>query len=721
MRIVSLLSCVLLSTIHVFAQYRNPFLNKSYTLYADSMATYMLKILTTKEKCAELAGPKNYIGIAMRSIVTGKGIPATPMGAYSNKVIPSLYFSDGPRGITAGKHHTVFPVPICCAATWDVNLQYRIGEAMGIEADTSGIGIVAAPCMNILRHPANGRAQEAFGEDPFLTAQMAVQLMMGIQSKGVMATAKHFALNSIENTRYTLDVRIDERSLHEVYLPHFKTCVDSGIASIMSSYNKVNGSYCAENRYLLNDVLRKQWGFKGFVHSDWQFGVYHTEQALHAGLNMEMMRPVQYTYPKINNAFINNSSSENRIDSLLYDILFTKYLFKKYKEEISYSIGDHRKLAYLAARDGAVLLKNENAILPLNRDSVKHIVLIGSLIHAANDGDKGSSAVSNTSYVSAGIAYKDYAKINNIHLTCIKGKSKNQIDAACAKADVIIVLAGYRYDEEGEYVSLRGKARKNPYKKPMGAFGKIGRGGDRSSLSLKERDQFIFDCLQDKKQPIIVHAIGGSAFTCNTWLPSIDALFMHWYYGQEGARCLPRFIFGEINPSGKLPVSFVKNESDLPFFPLKSDTITYHYYHGYTWLDIYKIDPQFAFGYGLSYSSFTISAPTISKNIYSSKDTIQVQVIVSNNSNRDGFETVQLYASSNLATEANSVKKLVAFKKVFLEKGTSCNVSFSITTEQFTYYDVLSHQMRVSNGSYMLFAGNSSRNIDLKATSFEIR
>jgi beta-glucosidase len=724
MRIVLLLFIVVCGKVSAQSSFpTNPFTDAVAVHYADSMTRLKLQELSLEEKCKEMAGPKNFVALNMKTLFTGKGMAITPIGGNSKRGIPSIYFTDGPRGVIVGKNKTGFPVPMARAATWNVELEQKIGMAIADEVRVEEAGLIGTPCMNILRHPANGRAQEGFGEDPHLVGQMALHLMQGIQSRGVMATAKHFALNSLENSRYTVNVKIDERTLQEVYLPHFKLCIDNGVASVMSAYNKVNGQYCGENNHLLNDVLRKQWGFRGFVHSDWEKGVYSTAPSIRAGMNVEMMIPKFYKYSVVNRAIQTGALRLSQIDSLIYPTMFTKFLFDYLQHRVKLTnTTNHKQLAYQAAAESAVLLKNENHFLPLQHDKVKTIAIVGSLLESQNEGDHGSSYVRNKHYTSLLAAFTAYANANHIILLHDDGRNVKRLQSICKKADVVVVIAGYRFDEEGEYVSRTGKPRKDPYKRPYGVFGTIGVGGDRPSLSLKQRDIALLNNVTSVTKNVVVNLIGGSAITMEEWKEKVPAIMMNWYYGCEGAKTIPQLLFGEINPSGKLPFTIPVSEKDLPDFPLKADSITYGYYHGYTLLDKMQIKPAFSFGFGLNYADFQISnVRLLNPSSMLQGDTLVLECTIANNGSVKGAEVLQLYVGSEDKHVDHPVKLLRSFVKSNLGANESSAVTFRVPIKQLAYYDVETKSWVVAKGEYNAWITNSSDVSHVKAIPFSIR
>jgi beta-glucosidase len=323
------------------------------------------------------------------------GRPYRAGGGIERLNVPAFYFTDGPRGVARG-NSTCFPCSMARGATFDPDLEKRIGEIIGMEARAQGCNLSGAVCFNLLRHPAWGRAQETYGEDPHHLGEMGAALATGIQTHNVVATIKHFAVNSMENARFFVNVEIDERSLHEVYLPHFKSAVDAGCASVMSAYNKLNGEYCGQNRHLLTDILREEWGFEGFVHSDWVMGVYQTYGAV-AGLDIENPEPRVFGRNLIEDVELGKIDPQI-VDQACRRILSVMYRFACAPDPLpDYHMNmvaqpEHIAVALEAAEKSAVLLKN-NSVLPFAKEKITKLAVLGRLASLENTGDNGSSRV----------------------------------------------------------------------------------------------------------------------------------------------------------------------------------------------------------------------------------------------------------------------------------------------------------------------------------------
>jgi len=368
--------------------------------------------------------------------------------------IPGIKFSDGPAGVVMGNASTCFPVSMARGATWDPDLERQVGEAMGREARALGANLFGGVCINLLRHPAWGRSQETYGEDPVLLSKMGVAFVEGLQ-KHVMACVKHYALNSMENSRYKIDVDIDERSLRELYLPHFKACIDAGAAAVMSAYNQVRGSYCGENTLLLTSILREEWGFKGIVISDFVHGFYDAKRAVEAGLDIEM--PIEGHYGKNLVALVKGGDiREALIDKSIMRILSTKMRFSKletngewYGKQVVAST-EHSQLARIVAQKSTVLLKNAHAILPLDPLKLSSLVVVGSLATMENIGEmKGSSHVYPPYVITPLMGIVSFLPAY-VRVSYFPALDSEQATKLVQEADAGIVVVGLTSNDEGE-------------------------------------------------------------------------------------------------------------------------------------------------------------------------------------------------------------------------------------------------------------------------------
>ncbi len=687
----------------------------------EQQAALLLSQMTLKEKANEMHGEglkKLVIGILTR----GHLLPVHA-GGSKRLGIPSISFTDGPRGVGTAVS-TNFPVTMARGASWDADLEKRIGEAMGTEARCAGANYSGAVCINLLRHPSWGRSQETYGEDPWHLGEMGSALVTGIQKHNVMACLKHFALNSIENSRFLIDVNVDERSLHEVYLPHFKKCIEAGAASVMTAYNKVGGEYCGENKYLLSNVLRNEWGFRGFITSDWFWGVRNTEKGIKAGMNVEMPSKKFYKFSKIKKLLNEGKITMEDIDKLALPFIRTKLEWASRKDFMNYTknllaCDAHRNLARETAEKSAVLLKNENVILPLKKDAIRKLAIVGSVAKTKNDGDHASSKVKSPYVVTPYDGIKNYLG-SEVEILYAGENDLEGIRRISREADAVIVVAGFKYTEEGEYIHLLGK-RSKPGKLPLLAKLGIASKGDRVPLALHERDLKVIKVVTSVTDKAIVCLAGGGAITMEGWKEKVSAILMTFYNGMEGGNALARILFGDVSPSGKLPFTIPQNESDLPFFDSYADKIAYEYYHGYTLFDKFKKKPAFPFGFGLSYTTFFYSnLQVLTAVVKAHNDVVRISVDVENTGSVSGEEIIQVYIGFSKSKIDRPVKLLRGFKKIWLTPGEKKTASFEIKTADLSYYDVLSGCWMVELMEHEVFAGKSSVEEDLPGAVFTV-
>jgi len=684
----------------------------------DQLTDETLANMSLREKVAQLSGdggPQFLLRLGINVLLLGR-FPNTYAGRNDRLRIPPFSFSDGPRGVVIGKA-TCFPVAIARAASWDVNLEQRVGNAIGQEVRAVGANYFGGLCINLLRHPAWGRAQECYGEDPHLTGMMGVALLQSVQRHNVMVCAKHFAANSIENSRFYVDVKVDRRSLHEVYFPHFKKCVDGGVASLMSAYNKFNGEYCGHNEYLLNDVLRKQWGFKGFVTSDWLWGIYETCQPVVAGMDVEMPY-ARHFGNKLVKAVQRGDVREELVTRNARRVLRTKLDFISRADVQTYEpsllvCDAHRALAQEAAEKSMVLLKNDHQFLPLDKNKVKKIAVIGELANEKNMGDHGSSRVSPPSVVSLLEGLHAYGKQQGLDIFFDDGKNIHQSAALARQADVVVVVAGYRHNDEGENLASNHKP---------GGKHKPAIGGDRPSLSLHQTEIELIRHVADANSNILVTLVGGSAIITSEWDNKVKSILMAWYPGMEGGHAWARILFGEANPSGKLPVSIPKKSEDLVSFDPFAETAAYGYYHGYTHLDKQRVEPAYPFGFGLSYTSFNYMMLTLDQQEWltdaKGEDRIlTVGVQIKNTGAMAGEEVVQLYIGFEKVAQKTGIERhpklLKGFKKISLAPGEDAIVSFDLSLEDLKRFDPVTESWMLDEGEYHIMVGSSSCHQDL--------
>ena len=655
----------------------------------------LLDEMTLKEKVRLMQG--HAMGVTVKNTLT-KGRyyngEAYPAGGCKRLGIPPVLFTDGPRGIVMGKC-TCFPVSMLRGATFDDELEYEIGKIFAKEASALGANLYAGVCINLLRNPMWGRAQETYGEDPFLLGKMGAALTRAMQESGIIACPKHYALNSIEDLRFKVDAKADARTLHEGYLPHFKKCIDAGAMSIMGAYNKVNGTYACENKDLLTDILRDMWGFEGFSLSDFFYGIYDAVRSVKAGMDMEM--PYYFRYAVLNSKLKKGELTEDDINlsagRILRALIKTQVNYKKHTKSVILS-KEHTDLARKTAGKGTVLLKNNNNILPLA--SGKKIAVVGRYADKVNVGDHGSSNVFSPYAVTAyeGIRNRFGAENVTVYNGCDTAKAK----AAVNGADYIVSCVGSDWLQEGEFLVNLGNVKKKPK----------GSGGDRADLRIPAEDVELIKAMSATGKKLIVNIMGGSAYVIKEWTDKADAILFSFYSGLEGGNALADVLSGDVNPGGKLPFTIACNDNDYPAFLHIADKereIDYGYYHGYTLMDKKNIEPQYPFGFGLSYTDFEVSDCTAEK----SGDKITVAANVKNIGKVSGDEVVQVYVSSNNKDEDRPVKLLKGFKRVSVEAGETVRAEIEVSVDDIKFFDPESSVWKVDE-SYTVLIGTDSRN-----------
>ena len=556
------------------------------------------------------------------------------------------------------------------AASWNTNLEYEVHDVISKEMRANKTNYAATPCINLLRHPGWGRAQETYGEDPWLLGEFGVAAVKGIEKNNVMACPKHFALNSIENSRWVIDVSVDERTLREVYLPHFKKVIKEGKpASIMSAYNKVRGKYSGSNEELLTNILRNEWGFNGFISTDWMYGIYNGVEAINAGLNVEMPWQDEYSYNTIRNGLEEGKITLENIDELVLSTLKTRLKYAFSYDSIDYNHElilnkSHVNLARKVAEESMVLIKNEN-ILPFKLKENLKIGVIGRLADTENTGDLGSSN-SNPPYVVTPFqGIKNYHINNNNKVYFDRADDINKSIELAKELDQVILIVGYDYSDEGEYIMSRGQMLKSAEAKKL--IGAKGVGGDRLTLKLRDEDEILINEISKVNDNIVVVYVGGSAIDMSSWESNVPSIIFSWYSGMEGGNALAKIIYGEINPSGKLPFTIAKNSIDYPYFNPYTDTITYGYYHGYTLFEKFKKEIAYPFGYGLSYSNFKYENFDFN-NVVNEDSTLIFSVDLTNISDVGGKEISQFYVGFENSEIDRPVKLLRDFKNNLLNK-----------------------------------------------------
>jgi len=784
------------------------------------------------------------------SMLGGTGFESKPVPRLG---IPSLNMTDGPVGVRWGKS-TAFPSSIAMAATWQPSLIRLVGDALGLEARAKGRNMLLGPCININRVPVGGRSFESFGEDPYLMSRMAVEYIKGVQAHNVIACVKHFAANNQEFERTTIDEKVDERTLREIYLPAFRAAVaEGGALSVMSAYNKLNGHWCSENRRLLTDILKNEWGFKGFVVSDWG-AVHSTVPTADAGLDIEMPTGEFLNESLLLPAVKNGTVGEPVIDDKIMRLLRAMYmagLFEPHGAPDTAVVNSpaHRSLARAVESAGIVLLKNVNNVLPVDPSRMHSIAVIGPNAPVARTGGGGSAFVTAPYGVSPleGITSRAAGKVavrfapgclmpGEVHavesnalrppsaaeeMTGLQGEyfanqefrgipALTRIDREIAfdwggdspakglpqehfsvrwtgsiippetgeyalsirsdDGSRLYVNGELFIDNWGDHAGLtksrlisleKGRAlavKLEYYQSKGGALVRLGwdrvhndllasaveaagksdmaivcvgnsneietEGVDRASLALPAGQDELVEAVS-KTNPRTVVVLTTGAPVLMPWVDRVAGIVQVWFGGQEEGNALADVLFGDVNPSGKLPVTFPRAWEDTPAlgsYPGREGKTDYAegIFVGYRHYDREKKEVLFPFGHGLSYTRFEYGPLTVSAPPGGSKYAREVGLELTNTGDRPGTEIVQIYVSGSHAPVVRPPRELKAFAGVQLIPGEKKTVRLNLDESSFAYVDAASGKWTVAPGTFEILAGSSSRDIRSRATT-EIR
>lgn len=622
---------------------------------------------------------------------------------YTNPIerlgIRSFAMHDGPHGIRVDREGkikaTYFPSAICRAATWNLDLSEKFGIAIAQEIRDVGAHMLLAPGLNIQRTPMCGRTFEYQSEDPYLNKRLAVAVVKGVQSQRVAACIKHFICNNQETNRFTVSSEVSERALQEIYYPAFKASVKEADAwSVMSCYNKLNGTYGAENKHLLKDVLMNEWGFRGFVVTDWaatRWGM-STENCVNAGLTLEMPAPVKYSVTKMSKAYKEGKFTLEAINENIKRLLRVMFLVGLFDDENTLPKGnrntpEHQSVTREIAEEGVVLLKNTGNILPIKLEKVKEIAIIGPTANKRTYLGGGSSD---------NFPPYEVKPIDGIKEKC---NNKVKITNTPLEADITLLFVGLKHKEGGDAEHW-----------------------DKNSFSLPEKQiELITKTVEENKNTIVIN-ISGSPVSMIEWIDNVPAVIQAWYGGMEAGNAIAAIIFGEVNPSGKLPITFPKRLSDSPAhvsdrtYP-GNEKVFYEegIFVGYRHFDTKEIDPLFPFGHGLSYNEYIYENLEISQEKISGNEKFFVTLDVINTGDRLGAEVVQLYIQDVKCSVERPIKELKGFKKIKLESNEKKSVKFEITKDDLSFFDEKSNDWKAEKGKFNILIGSSSRDIRLQA------
>ena len=653
--------------------------------------------------------------------------------------IPEMWMSDGPHGIRAEKlwdewddagwtsdSCTAFPALTCLAATWNPTLADTYGQAVGEEARYRNKAVLLGPGVNIYRTPLNGRNFEYMGEDPFLASAMVVPYIQGVQRNGVAACVKHFAVNDQETDRFNVEVKIDDRTLHEIHLPAFKAAVhDGGVWAVMGSYSIYKGQHCCHNQYLLRDLLKRDWGFDGVVISDWG-GTHDTREAALNGLDMEMGSWTNGLTLSWSNAYNEYFLADpflellrsKEIDEEIVNDKARRILRLMFRTTMnpdrpygSFATKEHALIGRKIAQEGIVLLKNQDNLLPLDPKQPRKILVVGENAKKMMTLGGGSSelkvkyeisplqGIENYFSPASQVTYAEgYSSVptQNRHALLLEA-----VDAA-RKADVVIFVGGLNKNENQDC-----------------------EGADRRSLNLPYGQDELIGELARVNRNLVAVIISGNAVAM-PWVNEVPAIVEAWYGGTEAGNAIASVLAGEVNPSGKLPFTFPVRLEDNPAialdaYPGDGKQVEYKegIFVGYRWNDRERIKPLFCFGHGLSYTTFEYGKVTAEGRQMGPDGTITVSVPVKNTGSRAGAEIVQLYVSDLKSSLPRPVKELKGFRKITLQPGQEQTVSFTIDRKALSFYDDTKQDWVAEPGAFEALVGASACDIRGKA-AFEL-
>jgi len=619
--------------------------------------------------------------------------------------LPELTVSDGPHGVrrvadvkdlvAASLPATCFPTASCMASTWDVELIHAMGQALAEECIALKVDVILGPGANMKRTPLGGRNFEYYSEDPYLAGQMAASFIAGVQSKGVGTSIKHFATNNQEFQRLTISSEVDERTLREIYLPAFETAIKKAKPwTVMCAYNKLNGTYCSENHRLLVDILKDEWGFEGFVVSDW--GAVHDRVAsLKGGLDLEMPGPKERRVNAVVEAVCSGALGESVLDESVRRILSIVFKAAETSKGGSFDTAAHHALARRIAAEGMVLLKN-NGILPLKEQ--QHIAVIGRAAEEAHFQGGGSSHINP---IQVDNPFKELQKsAGDTELTYAEGYpagtafDQELIDRA--------VEVAHTADVALLYIALPGFKESEGY--------------DRADLDLTPQQVALIKAVTAVQPRTVVILNNGAPVVMSEWIDGTAAVLEAWMMGQAGGGAIADVLYGKVNPSGRLAETYPLKLVDTPAFinfPGGNGEVRYGegIFIGYRYYDAKEVPVQFSFGYGMSYTTFTYKNPKVSVASFRDVDGLTVSVDVTNTGKVAGKEVVQVYVHDHKSRLVRPPKELKGFTKIELQPGETKTVTLVLDFRAFAYYHPAYQQWITEDGEFAILIGASSSDI----------
>ncbi len=659
---------------------------------------------------------RNIRKIISKMTLEEKASMCSGQGFWNTKIIdrlniPSITMTDGPHGVRKQQEEKIFggiqaicfPTGSALASSWDRKLLEKVGIALGEECQTEKVSILLGPSANIKRSPLCGRNFEYYSEDPYLSSELAKNYIKGLQSQGVGASIKHFAVNNQEERRLTLDAGIDERALREIYLASFEAAVkESQPWTVMCAYNKVNGTYCSENKYLLVDILRGEWGFKGFVVSDWG-AVNERVEGLKAGLELEMPSSHGIGTEEIIKAIKTGKLDEAVLDSAVEKLLTVIFkVVDSQRKDFIYDREAHHKLARGVARECMVLLKNENNILPIKKENA--IAIIGAF-------------AKNPRYQGGGSSHINSYRVENAY---------DEIKKIAGESTEILYAEGYKIDSDEVNEDLVSEAIKIAKKADVAViFAGLpekyeSEGYDRKHLKIPSSHTALIEAVVEVNNNTVVVLSNGSPVEM-PWLNKVKAVLESYLGGQAGGGAVADILFGIVNPCGKLAETFPDKLSHNPSyinFPGERNRVEYRegIFIGYRYYDIKDIEPLFPFGYGLSYTNFSYTGILVDKKSISDNEKVNIKVSVKNTGKIKGKEIIQLYVRDIESSVIRPEKELKGFAKVEFDVGEEKDITFTLDKRAFAYYNVDIKDWHVESGDFEILVGSSSRDIALKET-----
>jgi len=665
---------------------------------AMAKADSLVKLMTTEEKIRLIGGTKYFYTHGVERLG-----------------IDSLYLVDGTMGVNLRHEYmeaiynnpidstTAFPAAMALAATWNTKLAYHYAKSIGEQCRAVGAHVLLAPGFNIYRHAQSGRNYEYFGEDPYLISRIIEQYVVGVQETGVVATLKHFVANNTDHYRRQSNSIVSERALHEIYMPAFKAGINAGALAVMTAYNQLNGQWCGQSPYVIDTLLQQQLGFKWLVMTDW-WSVYDGEKVIKSGQHLEMPSSdaTANAQALLDSGLIEMEDIENMVKHLVgTSLAMDLYNLPQETQKYLSRFKEHEKVAIETAREGIVMLKNNNNVLPIMPDSAMKILLTGKFLDTVYKGG-GAAVVEGYNNTTLSKAMKNTYG-NNLIIR------EMPTDAEIQSADYIFLSVGTEDHEAWD-----------------------------RAFNLPEKEESFIKKVVGLNPNTVVLANSGGGFNMSGWNDDAAAIVHSWYVGQNGYTALAEIVSGKVNPSGKLPITIEKSFDDSPgagYLPeghqlytgwnqayqgKEKDVYDIVYDEGvlvgYRWYDTKEIEPLYPFGHGLSYTSFEYSSLTLSDTLLKGQDQLKISCSITNTGSLTGKEIAQLYIKDNNASVLRPLKELKGFQKIQLKPGESKTVEWVIDLNHLAFWHPDTKKWTTEEGRFDVLVGTSSKNLPLRGT-----